>query len=44
MNTELLTNPGFWIAIVLVAAAWWFGSLLKQAGKRLESSGPRDRG
>lgn len=44
MDTELLTNPGFWIAIVLVAAAWWFGSLLKQADKRPEASKPRDHG
>ncbi|MFG6439799.1 hypothetical protein [Roseateles sp. LKC17W] len=32
MDTELLTNPGFWISIALVALAWGFGSMLKRAG------------
>lgn len=42
MDTDLLTNPGFWIAILLVALAWGFGSVLKRAGKRSASTTPRD--
>ena len=35
MDTKLLTNPGFWISIALVALAWGFGSMLKRAcGRR----------
>lgn len=43
MDTELLTNPGFWISISLVALAWGFGSLLKRAGKRSASKTPADQ-
>jgi hypothetical protein len=34
MDNELLTNPGFWISIALVALAWGFGSMLRRAGEQ----------
>lgn len=46
MDAELLSNPGFWIAIGLTAAAWAFGSLLKRAakqGKRAAKEGEGER-
>ncbi len=34
MDADLFTNPGFWVAIALVAVAWGFGSMLRRAGVR----------
>ncbi|WP_454914242.1 hypothetical protein [Variovorax gossypii] len=34
MDTDLLTNPGFWLSILMIALAWVFGTALKRAGAR----------
>ncbi|MDR7296629.1 hypothetical protein J2X16_001976 [Pelomonas aquatica] len=38
MDTDLLTNPGFWLSISMVAMAWIFGTMLKRAGARREEA------
>jgi len=39
MEADLLTNPGFWIAIAMVALAWAFGTMLKRAGSARKQTG-----
>lgn len=38
METDLFTNPGFWLSILMVALAWIFGTMLKRAGARREEA------